>query len=182
MISDRKLTENFTLYEFLRSDIAERNPSIKKKQFSPNSDVLRNLQLTAELLQKVRDLCNKEIDSNIVIHITSGYRCPDLNKLVNGSKTSDHMYGRAADFKLYTTKSGKYEEMDGATYKKLVELLYHNKDIKFYQLIKEFGTRSKPVWIHLSQRYLLNQNDRQFLEIGSHTNNKYKILDLEKWT
>lgn len=34
------------------------------------------------------------------IRITSGYRTPALNRAINGSKTSDHMRGMAADIKL----------------------------------------------------------------------------------
>lgn len=31
------------------------------------------------------------------IHVSSGFRCAAYNELINGSKTSSHLFGRAAD-------------------------------------------------------------------------------------
>lgn len=55
--------------------------------------VVRNLKaLAQDILQPIRD----NFDSPIII--TSGYRCPQLNKKVGGSNNSQHLYGEAADF------------------------------------------------------------------------------------
>jgi len=65
------------------------------------------------------------------ITITSGYRCPQLNKIVKGSRTSQHMQGAAMDFRC-----------DGMT----VEQLFQSaKILPFDQLIQEYGG-----WVHVS--------------------------------
>lgn len=50
-----------------------------------------------ELLEKVR------INFREAVIITSGNRCPDYNRLVGGSKNSQHLYGRAADIVVANT-------------------------------------------------------------------------------
>lgn len=47
--------------------------------------------LCENLLQPLRDGCGKPL------RISSGFRCPELNKKVGGSPNSDHMNGRAVD-------------------------------------------------------------------------------------
>jgi uncharacterized protein YcbK (DUF882 family) len=41
------------------------------------------------------------------IKVNSGYRCPALNKAVNGSKSSQHMKGLAADITAGSLKENK---------------------------------------------------------------------------
>lgn len=54
-----------------------------------------NLRLvTAAILQPVRSYLNEKVT------ITSGYRSVQVNREVNGSAGSYHMYGMAADFKV----------------------------------------------------------------------------------
>ena len=52
-------------------------------------------------LQKVRDLYGKPMKIN------SGYRCPEHNAKINGSPTSQHLHGLAADIHC-TTAEDKY--------------------------------------------------------------------------
>ena len=49
---------------------------------------------TMEILQAVRDHYGRSVV------ITSGYRCADWNRHVGGASNSQHLYGRAADFKV----------------------------------------------------------------------------------
>ena len=84
-----KLTKNFNLEEFVESETAlkngiENNPS--------ENDVYRIQILCVNLLQPFRDRIGKPIV------ITSGFRCKKLNKLVGGSRDSQHLMGEAADF------------------------------------------------------------------------------------
>lgn len=65
------------------------------------------------------------------IVITSGYRCPQLNKVVGGKPNSQHVKAQAADLKFD-------EEL-------LVYILEH---CKFDQLIEERSRRTR--WIHIS--------------------------------
>lgn len=85
-----QLTTNFELSEFINSDIAKKE-GINN---APTGGVICNLQLLCKnLLQPLRDLYKKPL------FISSGYRCPQLNKLVGGVATSDHLKGCAADVK-----------------------------------------------------------------------------------
>ena len=71
---------NFTVEEFSEEDGTPMPP-----------DVMRNvLRLMAEL-QVLRD----ELNTPIVIN--SGYRSPEHNQSVGGSKNSQHLLGKAAD-------------------------------------------------------------------------------------
>lgn len=56
-------------------------------------DVLRD---TALRLEEVRDLLGDR-----VITVSSGYRCPALNKAVGGAAFSAHVTGRAVDFNCF---------------------------------------------------------------------------------
>lgn len=83
------------------------------------------------------------------IHVSSGYRCPRLNKSVGGEKTSQHMTGEAAD--IYVTNP-KDKAM-------LFSLIYYL--LPFDQLIWEKGTDEAPAWIHVS--YRVGNNRRECL-------------------
>ena len=81
----------FQLHEFLNSETAKKN-NIK---LIPSFQVVENLRvLSIKVLDPVRRLIEKPMI------ITSGYRNPKLNKLVNGAASSQHLIGEAADFKL----------------------------------------------------------------------------------
>lgn len=84
-----KLSEHFTLAEFTRSDTA-RMLGIDN---TPTRHHLANLHVLAAKLEEVRALLG-----NHPIVITSGYRSPALNAAVDGSATSSHCEGLAADF------------------------------------------------------------------------------------
>ena len=83
------LTEHFSLEEFTVSNTGERLGIDN----TPESLRIRaNLIRTAELMERIRELLG------VAIVITSGYRCPALNKAVGGAANSAHMEGLAADF------------------------------------------------------------------------------------
>lgn len=83
-----KLSKNFELSEFVRSDTATR-----KEIFNhPGVDELRAVaNLVANLLQPIRELYGKRMVIN------SGYRSPELNEAVGGVPSSQHVKGEAAD-------------------------------------------------------------------------------------
>tara|TARA_B110000037_G_scaffold79737_1_gene95111 strand:- start:919 stop:1302 length:384 start_codon:yes stop_codon:yes gene_type:complete len=78
-----KLTKNFSLSEF----------ECKGGCKMPN-DVFENIKLLAIHLQAFRDVFNEPITIN------SSYRCVEYNSLVGGSKTSQHLLGKAADITI----------------------------------------------------------------------------------
>ncbi len=176
MISNVSISKDFDLYSFLHSDTAERNKDLRIKQYSIDSIVLSEIKKTAELLQNIKDSFISSHGFNekeISFRITSGYRSKDLNKVIGGSKTSDHMFGRAVDFKVYN----KGVEFSSKEYILLFKHIL--KNFKFYQLIKEFGDVCRPAWVHLSQREGNFKNE--ILEIGAFTKNTYRILNIELW-
>lgn len=95
-----KLSQNFTLDEMLRSATAEENKI--HEQWNVSIPVLKNLHaLTTHILQPLRDQVGAVI-------ITSGYRCEELNKAVNGSPTSQHLIGEAVDLRTKDMKKAIY--------------------------------------------------------------------------
>lgn len=83
-----RLTPNFSLEEFTRSETAERH-GIENEL---SSAALSNLHALAVGLEQVRSML-----FNYPITIHSGYRHPHINKLVGGVPDSDHVLGYAAD-------------------------------------------------------------------------------------
>jgi hypothetical protein len=124
------LSPNFTLKELTRSDAATRLGLDNQ----PNDEALENLKLLCEkVLQPVRDHFGKSVTVN------SGYRSPESNAAVGGSKTSDHCKGQAADI-----------EIDGLPNPELAQWIMDNLD--YTQLILEFYTQGQPNsgWVHVS--------------------------------
>lgn len=88
-----KLTEHFSLEEFLMSETAD-SRGINNIPTQEQSEIFGNLQKLAETLEQVRMIFDKPV------HINSGYRCPALNKVVGGVKNSAHLTGFAADIRI----------------------------------------------------------------------------------
>lgn len=102
-LPDRKLTNNFWLYEFLRSKTA----ADERIDNTPDPDQLEAITETARHLQSLRDWLPSIFLETVYIEITSGFRSEALNKAVGGSETSDHRTGAAADVR-FRRKSGGY--------------------------------------------------------------------------
>jgi len=118
-----KLTDNFYLYEFLRSQTAARHGI----NMDPPIEVIDNLRrLCVDILQPIRDIIG------LPVSVTSGYRPLELNQLIGGSTTSAHMDGRAADFII-----NGLTPLEAAEHIKAAALPYD-------QVIHEFGQ-----WVHV---------------------------------
>jgi zinc D-Ala-D-Ala carboxypeptidase len=125
-----KLTNNFTLEELTKSETALRQGIDN----TPTVEVVENLKVLAEkVLQPVRDHFAKGVKVN------SGYRAPEVNAAVGGSKTSDHCKGMAADI-----------EIPGLPNAELAEWIEAN--LEYTQVILEFYTQGIPDsgWVHVS--------------------------------
>ena len=62
---------------------------------TPSDKIKKNLTLFIEkILDPIRE------DWGSPISVSSGYRCPELNKAVGGAKTSGHQYGFCADLQV----------------------------------------------------------------------------------
>jgi hypothetical protein len=124
------LTKNFTLSELTKSETALRHDMDN----SPDQASISNLQaLAVHVLQPVRDHFDRGVKVN------SGFRHPDVNAKVGGSKTSDHCKGMAADI-----------EIPGIPNAELAEWIRSN--LPFTQVILEFYTQGVPDsgWVHVS--------------------------------
>lgn len=87
------------------------------------------------LIESTLDKIREAFGAPIIIN--SGYRCPELNKAVGGSKTSHHKYGYAVD-------------MDSDDNKKLWDTII-NSDLQWTQLINENPDKNEvPSWVHIS--------------------------------
>lgn len=128
--------KNFNLNEFIKSKTADKLGIDN----TPPDDVMDNLLLLIEELDKIRD------EFGSPIYINSGYRCPDLNKAVGGVPNSAHLYGLAADI---TSKDNK----------KLFQLIKEKGN--FDKLIDEHNLS----WIHFQVNP--EKNRKKILKISA---------------
>lgn len=85
--------KHFTLSEFFCSSTAAKSSIENEPSPDERATIVRNINLLVDnVLDPVRDMVNAPII------ITSGYRCPQVNRLVGGVNNSQHMSGCAADF------------------------------------------------------------------------------------
>jgi uncharacterized protein YcbK (DUF882 family) len=124
------LTANFTLSEMVKSETALRHDMDN----TPGEAEIASLRLLCEkILQPVREHYGKGVKVN------SGFRHPEVNAKVGGSKTSDHCKGQAADIEIPGVANP--------------DLAAHIVDTyKFTQVILEFYTPGVPDsgWVHVS--------------------------------
>lgn len=91
-------SEFFTLAELTKSETAARH----KIDNTPPAAIIKNLQYGVDMvLDPLRRLYGKPIKIN------SGYRCPQLNKLVGGVTNSWHQEGNAADIHIESADEAK---------------------------------------------------------------------------
>lgn len=123
-----KLSKNFTLEEFTKSQVAIRHGIPN----NPGAEEIENLKALCEnVIQPVRDRLGE------AIFVSSGYRSQALNTAIGGALGSQHQKGEAADL----------EAQDNS---KLFFAIMSNGN--FDQLIWEFGGDNAPAWVHVSYR------------------------------
>jgi len=164
---NRRLSRNFTLGEFLRSETAERRDDLWQAQLAIPQECIANLAyLTTTVLQEIRDTFRYPIT------ISSGYRSPELNKAVGGSATSQHCSGQAADIQIadaflidpryeplrqrirervrYHTGRSMREDCN-ANYYLFAFVCLRMRYLDIDQVIHEYGDGfGKPAWVHVS--------------------------------
>jgi zinc D-Ala-D-Ala carboxypeptidase len=118
------LSPHFTLAEFSTSQWAAR-AGISNDPGPVETDNLKRLAATMELVR---------YSLGCPIIITSGYRCPEVNRNVGGASSSMHLQGLACDF---------IAPHFGTPYQ-VARKLMGVEAIKFDQLIHEYGR-----WVHL---------------------------------
>lgn len=124
-----RLSENFTLREYTKSQTASR----RGIDNTPNDKHLESARALFEnVAQPIRDHFGPTI-------ITSGYRSPALNEAIGGSTTSQHSKGEAVDL-----------EVPGVSTAEVAEWISQN--LVYDQLILEFYTPGdiNSGWVHVS--------------------------------
>jgi hypothetical protein len=120
-----KLTPHFSLEEFVASEVAAR-AGIDN---TPSVEIVANLQRLARYLEVLRGALQ-----DLPIHVTSGYRCLELNQRIGGARNSAHIQGWAAD--IVCPEFGTPLEVCWAVAK---------SGLPFDQVIHEFGR-----WCHVA--------------------------------
>jgi zinc D-Ala-D-Ala carboxypeptidase len=134
-----KLSKNFSRAEIEHSNTAKRL-DIKNEMSEKHLEHMQGL--IDNLIQPMRDAIGP-------IRVTSGYRSPQLNRAIGGSRTSQHCKGQALDIQYWS--GGKMNN-------KIIYDWVLESDIEFDQMINEFDY----AWIHISLKK--NSNRRQVLE------------------
>lgn len=130
----------FTINELCNSITAKRN----NIDNTPTDEIKLNLEsLVSMILDPLRESFGKPL------FISSGYRCPKLNKKVGGVSNSQHIKGEAADIDLGSIEENKI----------LFDLIIELK-LPFDQLIWE----NNGAWVHVS--YSRIKNRKQILKIS----------------
>ena len=126
--------KHFTFYELCESGTAKTH-NIDNK---PSEEIRINLRnLVDNCLDVIRGKYGKPIT------ISSGYRCPELNRIVGGAITSQHTKGQAADLK------GKNRAENEIIFNVIKELGCYD------QLINEYNFS----WVHVS--FVSNKKNRK---------------------
>lgn len=123
----------FTISELLRS---EKAIALKIWNGAGREQEDNLTALVAAVLDPVREKYGKPI------HVSSGYRCPELNAAIpNSSKTSQHSRGEAADIFVDAGPQGNYQVG------KLIASLGNFDQLIFEDVGKD---NLLPMWIHVS--------------------------------
>ncbi len=150
-----KISKNFALSEIIHSNTAKRLGIDNE----PTETHLQNMQhLVDNLIQPLRDAVGP-------IRVSSGYRNPELNRAIGGSRSSQHCKGEALDLQFW--QNGKM----------MNELIYEwilDSGIEFDQMINEFDF----AWIHISLKKKGSRN--QVLEAfkDDEGDTKYRYADV----
>lgn len=125
---------NFTISELCVSNKAR---ELGIKNIPTDAQTMNNLfYLITECLQPLRDKLKKPVI------VTSGYRCPQVNKAVGGVANSQHMTGQAADI-----------HVNGMRPQQLIDFIVKS-GIVWDELINEYDS-----WVHIS--YAKGKNRKQ---------------------
>ena len=134
----------FTLQEFLTSQTATRYGYLE--QFQPPEHIVDNIELLYDRIV----LPIREYLRDGTVTISSGYRCPRVNKKAKGSNKSQHMTGQAVDLKYY--RDGKMDNNE-------IIIALIALELDYDQCIDEFGLS----WVHIS--YDKNRNRKMTFKI-----------------
>lgn len=123
--------EYFTLQELVASNKA-------KELGIDNTPSFEDVERLDILVEVFLDPLRKAWGKPIIV--TSGYRCPKLNKAVGGSDTSVHKIGFAADLQT----AGSFDD-----FRDFVVSWVETSNIGFDQILLEKDKKTGEKWIHV---------------------------------
>ena len=126
------MTPNFNLAEFTASGTAAQTGLDN----SLPAALLPAALSTLQMMERIRAHLSAAAGKPIPVAITSGYRSPELNLAVGGSRRSDHCRALAVDFRAPAF---------GRPFDVCKALAPHVVSLGIGQLIHEFG-----IWVHVS--------------------------------
>ena len=126
-----QISKHLSFEEATRSETADKLGIVNN---NPNLSVIENMKELAEnVFEPIREHFKKPI------FVSSMFRGIPLNNAIGGSITSQHCSGQAMDIDMGKNKPTNAEVFN-----------YIKKELKFDQLIWEFGTDKEPDWLHVS--------------------------------
>jgi hypothetical protein len=148
MDPNMKLSENFTLREYTKSQTAARRGIDNRL---PESRLNNAITLFENVVQPVRNHFGPTI-------VTSGYRSEALNSVIGGSPRSQHKLAQAVDIEVPGTPTGEVAEW------------ISNNVGSFDQLILEYYDPSdvNSGWVHVS--YVSKGHNRKEVMTASKVN------------
>ena len=148
-----RLSEHFTLGEVCKTNHKTADGNIPSRECIEN---LKNLceNWLEELRYSHNTLYGKK-DEPIII--TSGYRSPEVNKLVGGSPNSNHLTGCAVDIRVTGMEQAKQ-------YAEILRKYADESHQDFDEILIE-KNRYGAVWLHFAVRP--RENRRKFLYINA---------------
>lgn len=142
---------NFTIAEMVQSNTADR----LKISNNPPTSVRVHLTETITLLECIRaeweEYCERYSLGTPAIRISSGYRSPELNKVVGGVKNSAHVEGYAADLQPVNGKQDEFEKFFATEFSRM--------GYAFDQIIIEKSKTSR--WVHVGYKRADGKQRRQ---------------------
>lgn len=134
------ISENFSFHEFEYTDYKD----LKYANIIRDWDVRNNIVgLVTSIVQPLRTAWEKPLK------ITSGYRCPELNKRVGGSSTSAHLKGLACDIR----PAGNPTQEQRKLFIRWAINWIVSSGIPFDQLIDEHDRKGN-YWLHIGFKNL----------------------------
>lgn len=150
------LTPHFTLEEMTRTNV-ELGYMDRQRQTQPDEQVMENLTRVCQWLEMLRQRWNEHYgEGNDPVIINSAFRCKELNRLVGGCTTSNHLTGCAADLRVM----GKEQLL------RYVVLLLDISDEMhqdFDELLMERNARG--YWLHFAVRPKNNRRKISLLNV-----------------
>ena len=162
-MNDIRLSKHFMLSEFLRSSTATARGIDNTPGASAIGTMPASPKTAIEIISYLQALCVNVLEPlreyfNCPIVISSGYRCPALNKAVGGASNSQHILGEACDIRIPNEAAGKKW------------FAWMKDNLPFDSLIWEKSSPSSTKhWIHVSYRQNSEQRKNVVGELVKYT-------------